>query len=187
MEVSWSPWWCHPETMCGAVLTKPAHMSPVVTARSRTMPGVCSPSTRSSGRIRDTGSKAAKTILCQPSQPDRRHWDERHAEAGPASGDPGPPSVFAPIEDLFPVEGSALEIASGRGELSVWLALRGMDVLGVDVSPVAIEFARELAQGNGIADQCRFEVWDSDEGLPPGPPVDLVVCHMYRSPGWIEN
>ena len=121
-------------------------------------------------------------IVPAVSEADRRRWDERHAEAGPASGDPGPPSVFAPIEDLFPVEGSALEIASGRGELSVWLALRGMDVLGVDVSPVAIEFARELAQRSGVADQCRFEVWDLDEGLPPGPPMDLVVCHMYREP-----
>ena len=121
-------------------------------------------------------------IVPAVSEADRRRWDERHAEAGPASGDPGPPSVFAAIEDLFPVEGRALEIASGRGELSVWLALRGVDVLGVDVSPVAIEFARELAQRSGVADQCRFEVWDLDEGLPPGPPMDLVVCHMYREP-----
>lgn len=125
-------------------------------------------------------------IVPAVSEADRRRWDERHAEAGPESGDPGPPSVFAAIEDLFPVEGRALEIASGRGELSVWLALRGVDVLGVDVSPVAIEFARELAQRSGVADQCRFEVWDLDEGLPPGPPMDLVVCHMYREP-WLDR
>jgi 2-polyprenyl-3-methyl-5-hydroxy-6-metoxy-1,4-benzoquinol methylase len=121
-------------------------------------------------------------IVPAVSEADRRRWDERHTEAGPASGDPGPPSVFASIEDLFPVEGSALEIASGRGELSIWLALRGMEVQGVDISPVAIEFARELAQRSGVADQCRFDVWDLDEGLPPGPPMDLVVCHMYREP-----
>jgi 2-polyprenyl-3-methyl-5-hydroxy-6-metoxy-1,4-benzoquinol methylase len=86
------------------------------------------------------------------------------------------------IEDLFPIEGSALEIASGRGELSVWLARRGMEVLGVDVSPVAVDHAQELALRSGVADRCRFEVWDLDEGLPPGPPMDLVVCHMYREP-----
>ena len=121
-------------------------------------------------------------IVPAVSEPDRRHWDERHAEAGPASGDPGPPPVFASIEDLFPIEGSALEIASGRGELSVWLALRGMEVLGVDVSPVGVDLAQELALRSGVADRCRFEVWDLDEGLPPGPPLDLVVCHMYREP-----
>ena len=96
--------------------------------------------------------------------------------------EPALPQVFASIEHLFPVEGSALEIACGRGELSVWLALRGMEVLGVDVSPVAIEFAEELALRSGVADRCKFEVWDLDDGLPPGPPVDLVVCHMYREP-----
>ena len=96
--------------------------------------------------------------------------------------EPALPQVFASIEQLFPVEGSALEIGCGRGELSVWLALRGMEVLGVDVSPVAIEFAEELALRSGVADRCKFEVWDLDDGLPPGPPVDLVVCHMYREP-----
>jgi SAM-dependent methyltransferase len=116
------------------------------------------------------------------SEADRRRWDKRHAEAGPASGGLGPPSVFAPIEDLFPVEGRALEIACGRGELSVWLALRGMDILGLDVSPVAVGLARELARGCDIPDRARFEVWDLDEGLPQGPPTDLVLCHMYREP-----
>ena len=111
---------------------------------------------------------------------DRRRWDQRHAEAGPAPGDPGPPRVFAPIEDLFPVDGRALEIACGRGEVSVWLASRGMDVFAVDVSPVGIDLARELALRSETADRCRFEVWDLDHGLPPGPPVDLMVCHMYR-------
>ena len=40
----------------------------------------------------------------------------------------------------------------------------------------------ELALRSGVADRCKFEVWDLDDGLPPGPPVDLVVCHMYREP-----
>ena len=90
--------------------------------------------------------------------------------------------MFAPIEHLFPTEGRALEIATGRGELSVWLALRGMQVLGVDISPVAIDLARQLAVRSGVADRCTFEVWDLDDGLPPRPPMDLVVCHMYREP-----
>jgi SAM-dependent methyltransferase len=75
-----------------------------------------------------------------------------------------------------------LEIACGRGEMSVWLANRGMNVLGVDVSPVALDLARQLASRGGVADRCRFEVWDLDEGLPPGLPVDLVICHMFWQP-----
>ena len=116
------------------------------------------------------------------SEEDRRRWDQRHAQAGPPPRDPAPPSVFEPVEAFFPVEGRALEIACGRGETGVWLAGRGMEVVGVDVSPVALELARGLAAVSGVADRCQFELWDLDDGLPPGPPMDLVVCHMYRDP-----
>ena len=118
-------------------------------------------------------------ILAFVSEEDRRRWDERYAEAGIAEVDAG---AFASIEHLFPVEGRALEVACGRGKTAVWLAGRGMNVLGIDVSPVAVELAGQLAVRSGVADRCRFEVWDLDEGLPPGPPTDLVVCHMFREP-----
>jgi len=118
-------------------------------------------------------------ILALVSEEDRRHWDERHAEAGIAEVDAG---AFASIEHLFPVGGRALEVACGRGKTAVWLAGRGMNVHGVDISPVAVELAGQLAVRIGVADRCRFEVWDLDEGLPPGPPPDLVVCHMFREP-----
>ncbi|MGH8871404.1 MAG: class I SAM-dependent methyltransferase [Acidimicrobiia bacterium] len=113
------------------------------------------------------------------SKDDRRHWDRRHAEAG-MEPTGRPPPVFAGFERLFPVEGRALEIACGRGATVVWLAGRGMEVLGVDVSPVAIDLARELALLNGVDDRCRSEVHDLDEGLPAGRAVDLLLCHMFR-------
>jgi SAM-dependent methyltransferase len=62
----------------------------------------------------------------------------------------------------------------------VWLALRGMEVTGIDVSPVAIDLARELASLSGVADRCRFEVHDLDDGLPDGPQMGLVFCHLFR-------
>ena len=114
------------------------------------------------------------------SDEDRRRWDERYANRAPAQ--PRLPEAFALAEHMFPLKGRALEIACGRGELSVWLADRGMNVLGVDVSPVALDLARQLASRSGVADRCRFEVWDLDEGLPLGPQMDLVVCHMFREP-----
>jgi SAM-dependent methyltransferase len=116
------------------------------------------------------------------SEDDRRHWDDRYARASQPAGAPGPPEVFASLEHLFPITGTALEIACGRGELSVWLASRGMDVFAVDISPVAIDLAMDLAYRRAVSHRCRFEVWDLDEGLPPGRPVDLVACHMYREP-----
>ena len=117
------------------------------------------------------------------SEEDRVHWDERFAELGVARvGETGPPPVFAPFADLFPSEGLALDIACGLGRASVWLAKRGMDVLGVDVSCVAIGLARELARLSGVTDRCRFVVHDLDDGMPAGPPVNLVLCHKFRDP-----
>jgi SAM-dependent methyltransferase len=57
-----------------------------------------------------------------------------------------------------------------------------MDVFAVDVSPVAIDLARELASHSGVAERCRFEVFDLDQGLPESPQVDLVLCHLFRDP-----
>lgn len=110
-------------------------------------------------------------------------WDEKYADAGPARTDEiGPPPLFAPHEELFPTSGHALELACGRGRGAAWLASRGLQVWAFDVSPVAIGLARDLARRAGMAHRCHFEVVDLDDGIPGGPPVDLVLCHMFRDP-----
>jgi 2-polyprenyl-3-methyl-5-hydroxy-6-metoxy-1,4-benzoquinol methylase len=117
------------------------------------------------------------------SEDDRQHWDELYAQGGIVPvGDHGPPPAFVSARHLFPSEGLALDIACGRGRASVWLAMRGMDVLGVDVSSIAIDLARELTSLSGVADRCRFVVHDLDQGLPESPQMDLVLCHKFRDP-----
>jgi SAM-dependent methyltransferase len=117
----------------------------------------------------------------------RRDWDERYAEGGVAPLDEsGLPPVFADHEHLFPAKGDALELACGRGRGAVWLAGRGMDYHGVDISPVAIDLARQLVAAQGIADRCHFEVHDLDLGLPSGPQVDLLFCYLFRDPNLDE-
>ena len=118
------------------------------------------------------------------SEADRRHWDARYSERAVAQLDehPLPPSAFAHVEHLFPTEGTALELACGEGRGAVWLASRGMDYWGLDVSPVGIELARNLASRYLLEDRCRFDVVDLDHGLPAGPPVNLIFCHLFRDP-----
>jgi SAM-dependent methyltransferase len=122
------------------------------------------------------------------SRKDREHWDRRHSRSAPAPAlnPPPPPPVFAHLEHQFPEEGNALDIACGRGEGAVWLASRGMDYWGVDISPVAVRMAESLVAATGLSDRCRFEVWDLDDGLPPGESVDLLFCHMFRDPARYE-
>lgn len=112
---------------------------------------------------------------------DRLRWDHRYTAQGPALGGAvEPPGVFAGYTGAFPTTGRALDLACGQGHGAVWLARRGLNVWGLDVSPVAIAQASDLAERNGVADRCRFDVFDLDEGLPDGPPVDVILCHRFR-------
>jgi SAM-dependent methyltransferase len=112
---------------------------------------------------------------------DQRRWDARYTTKGPVSGGAaGPPGVFADHADVFPTIGRALDIACGPGLATVWLAQRGLDVVGLDISSVAIRQARDLARRSGVEQRCRFDVVDLDDGLPDGPPVDVIVCHRFR-------
>ena len=57
-----------------------------------------------------------------------------------------------------------------------------MTVHGYDVSPVAIAQARTLAHRCGCAARTHFAVADLDDGLPPGDPVEVLLCNDFRDP-----
>jgi SAM-dependent methyltransferase len=114
---------------------------------------------------------------------DRRRWDDRYGDLGAGdTPEPAPPSVLAPFVELLPTGGAAVEVACGPGRAAVWLALRGFEVVGYDVSPVAIDAAEALARRSGVEDRCDFIVADLDHGLPDGEPADLVLCHLFHDP-----
>ena len=52
----------------------------------------------------------------------------------------------------------AVDLGCGAGNYSVWLAQRGFDITGIDISPQAIAHANELAAGKGVS--CRFVAAD---------------------------
>ncbi|OBH02772.1 SAM-dependent methyltransferase [Mycobacterium sp. E2699] len=114
---------------------------------------------------------------------DRRRWDDKYAAQGPPPvGAVDPPDLLVRHAAAFPTAGPALDLACGRGFGAVWLARRGLQVWGYDVSPVAIDQAREVARGAGVGGRCHFEVFDLDDGLPAGPPVAVILCHRFRDP-----
>lgn len=115
------------------------------------------------------------------SHDDRTRWDAKYADQGMPSPDAiGPAVVFEAFRDEFPVAGCAIDVACGQGAAAVWLARRGLQVRGFDISPAAIERARALAARSGVGDRCRFDVVDLDDGLPGGPPADVVYCARFR-------
>jgi 2-polyprenyl-3-methyl-5-hydroxy-6-metoxy-1,4-benzoquinol methylase len=112
---------------------------------------------------------------------DRERWDARHAVAVAAdAGAPAPPYALRGRTELLPPGGRALDVACGRGSVAAWLAGRGFAVDAVDVSPVALEAARELAAREGVT--VRWLLHDLDTGLPGSGPYDVVVCQRFRDP-----
>lgn len=79
--------------------------------------------------------------------------------------------------------GRALDIGCGTGTHAVWLAAQGFDVLGVDLSPRAIERARARAAGSRVSGTIRFAVDDFLASPPEGGPFDIVfdrgVFHVF--------
>ncbi len=57
-----------------------------------------------------------------------------------------------------PQSGRLLELGCGAGDISLWLAEKGYEVSGVDISPFAIAWADEKAQERNL--QVQFSVGD---------------------------
>ena len=80
--------------------------------------------------------------------------------------------------------GPTLEIGAGTGTNAIWMAERGFDVLGVDISPLAVE--RSHAKMEGRALRCRFAAWDFLGAPPPDTPFQFVFdrgCfHVFDEP-----
>lgn len=134
-------------------------------------------------RLAGAVAGASRSSLAAVSEQDRRRWDERYTRTGPVQiAAVAPPNFLQSQIDRIPTGGRALDVACGQGHASIWLASRGLDVWGVDISAVAVTQARDLARRAGFEQQCRFGVVDLDEGLPPGPPVQMLLCNKFRDP-----
>ena len=97
---------------------------------------------------------------------DRARWDEKHA-AERATQEPATflKRIFQSDHWSIP-RGQALDIATGKGQNAIFLAEQGFEVLGIDISPVALEEARRSAEEKSLKvnwQQADLEVIE----LPP--------------------
>ncbi|MEC7276322.1 MAG: class I SAM-dependent methyltransferase [Bdellovibrionota bacterium] len=77
------------------------------------------------------------------------------------------------VKDLAP--GKALDLGSGEGRNAVWIADHGWNVLGVDISDVAIKKAKSLAESSNVSDSTAFQVEDLNSYTPQESSYDLVL------------
>jgi 2-polyprenyl-3-methyl-5-hydroxy-6-metoxy-1,4-benzoquinol methylase len=83
-----------------------------------------------------------------------------------------------------------LDYGCGLGKWAVHVALKGARVSGFDLSPVAIDYARERAELNGLA--IRFDVADATRLPYDDAAFDIVlgvgvVHHVIKYPGTSEE
>lgn len=112
-------------------------------------------------------------------------WNESYA-SGQLPWDTGEPEPllveFVTSGAVTP--GSTLEIGAGTGTNAIWMAERGFDVLGVDVSPLAVERARAKMDGRAL--RCRFAASDFLAASPDSGPFQFVFdrgCfHVFDEP-----
>jgi SAM-dependent methyltransferase len=99
-------------------------------------------------------------------------WDARYRD-GDLPWDTGSPDphLVELVQRHQPVSGKALEVGCGTGTNCIWLAEQGFEVLGIDVSPTAIQQAETKAAGVGSV---RFACLDFLEEKVPDGPFDLV-------------
>lgn len=98
-------------------------------------------------------------------------WNESYASGQPLPWDTGVPDpmLIDLVESHAIAPGRALDIGCGTGTNAIYLAQRGFEVVGIDISPLAIERARAKASG-----RCRFETADFLNEAPPGGPFEFV-------------
>ena len=103
-------------------------------------------------------------------------WDHRYRERARIwSGNPNR-QLVAIAGDLPP--GRALDVGCGEGADAAWLASRGWTVLGVDVSEVALDRAREHTAELEPAVAARLEWQQVDLLATPELPADLDLVSV---------
>ena len=114
----------------------------------------------------------------------RKHWDDRYRDRTVTA--PSAPEILAlnpEMAALLPGSGHALDIACGRGAQTTWLASRGLDVIALDVSEVAIALTNAAAEASGVAQRVDARQQNLENGLPDElQDFDIIVCQRFRNP-----
>jgi len=115
---------------------------------------------------------------------DAKRWDGRYESAPPVEA--RSPEVIARWPDLaalLPTNGRCVDVASGPGAITLWLAGLGLDVTALDISGVAISQLDVAAATGGLVGRIDARTVDLDDGFPDDlRDLDLIVCQRFRDP-----
>ena len=82
------------------------------------------------------------------------------------------------LRGLLPAGARVADLACGTGEDALFLAARGITVIGFDGAPDRVQRARDQAEAHGLADRVRFEVGRPEELGRRDGPFDGAYCGL---------
>jgi SAM-dependent methyltransferase len=91
---------------------------------------------------------------------DRDYWEDRYGQPGRAWS--GRPNAALVDEATALTPGRALDVGSGEGGDALWLAARGWQVTGVDISQNALDKAAAVAREREDVDPARVTWQQAD-------------------------
>ena len=100
-------------------------------------------------------------------------FDEAYTSGRPPWDISQPQPAFVALAEAGRITGKVLDVGCGTGENALFLCQRGLDVLGLDLSPVAIVEARMKAQARGVV--ARFVAGNALDLLSLEETFDTVI------------
>jgi SAM-dependent methyltransferase len=113
---------------------------------------------------------------------DKSFWNDRYAGDDYMYGTE--PNAFL-AEHCNVLTGPVLSLSEGEGRNAVFLASRGLEVLGVDISNVALEKAKKLAASRGV--EIKTLLADLATYEPEANHYGSVVSIFAHLPGTVRN
>lgn len=113
---------------------------------------------------------------------DESFWNMRYANTDYLYGIE-PNSFLAEHGSLL--SGPVLSLSEGEGRNAVFLASRGLEVLGVDISMVALEKAKKLAESRGV--EIKTQVADLTTFEPEENHYSSVISISAHLPSAVRN
>lgn len=127
------------------------------------------------------------------SSSDRERWNNKYLQREPLTSTTPDEWLVEAVDTIEATADSeqrrAVDIACGTGQNAVWLAQRGWQVDGVDISPEGLRLAQEAAVASGC--DVNWIAADLDDWVPDAGVYDLVLVFRFldraRVPRMIDS